>query len=629
MTTEPTNVDNPQPSGDEQKPELLSADQPNIDTAPAEPVASVTESVTTETADAPAPIVEEPVLVEVPAPIEEPAPVEVPAPVEDTPVPDEATATPIDETPAPEPVIVATESAPVEAVSATPATTDVPEAPPAGEDADAEKKKSRKRARLTDEESQPIWEELAGLHNSADIIHVECARTIPGGAIIYYKGLEGFIPRSQFMAEGRAEQSDMEPFLGQEIEAVVIEITEGDKKKFVCSRRKALKRDKFKAIKKGDIMEGVVTSVTNYGAFVDLGGIDGLVHVTRLSKVRVKSPSDVLKVKDVVKVRVVEVDPKNERIALSMKEFTESPWTQISEKYPIGSVQKGKIRNITDFGVYLQLEPGIVGMVHISDLSWTRRLQHPSELVRVGQELQVKVLEVKPDDKRIALSLKDTQPDPWPKLANIYPIGTEATGTVKRVMDAGAIVSLEYDIDCFVPRGKMGARRRPRKGAPQTAAATDLNVGDSVRVNVIEMDSDKHSFICGFVRDSADADHGDSRESGFSSRHSASERAFTLGEIAGLHKLVLDGDSAVAIEASADIEEAPKADVVIDQPIAVAEEPVTEAAASVEPPVIEPPAVETETTAIPDEPIPDVPAASDEEPPAAEGEQPDSPPTLG
>ncbi|MDH7516345.1 MAG: S1 RNA-binding domain-containing protein [Bacteroidota bacterium] len=397
----------------------------------------------------------------------------------------------------------------------------------------ATRRKAKKRVKLTPEEARPIWDELIESFDKPVALPFSCIRAIPGGMLVSYKGLEGFIPRSQFLLDKRAEQQDMIPFVGQDVQAVVIEIGEFDKRKYVCSRKKALRLERLQQIRKGEVFEGVVTAVTDYGAFVDIGGIDGLVHISRMSKIRVTNPADVVKVNDKVKVRVVEVDLKHERIALSMREFTESPWSKVREKYPVGSLVKGRIKDLLDYGAYVVLEEGIVGMIHVSELSWTRRLRHPNEVVRVGQEVEARVLEVRPSDRRISLSLKAAQPDPWPRLANIYHAGAEATGTVKRVMDAGAIVSLDYDIDCFVPRGKIGS---PRRGGRRTAQDISVKPGDTVQVKVIEMDPDKKSFICAIVREE-ELTSGDESEGTFGSLHSPSDRAYTLGDIPALKNL--------------------------------------------------------------------------------------------
>ncbi|MDT8323018.1 MAG: S1 RNA-binding domain-containing protein, partial [Bacteroidota bacterium] len=490
----------------------------------------------------------------------------------------------------------------------TPAAEDAPRAEetPAAEDAPAEDSEdaavpSRKK-KMSDEEAQPIWDELKKAHEESDLLAFTISRGIPGGAIVNYKGLEGFVPRSQFLLSGRAEPSDIEPLVGQEVNLVVIEMTDFSKRKFVCSRKRALKKERMRELKKGSIVEGKVTSITSYGAFVDLGGVDGLIHISRLSKVRVNTPNEVVSMGENVKVRIVDINEKDERIALSMKEFTESPWAHAEETYTVGTTIKGKVRNITDFGVYVQLEPGIVGMVHISDLSWTKRIQHPTEVVKMGEEIEVRIMDIRPKDRRIALSVKDTQPDPWPRLANIYPTDTEADGVIKQVMEAGAIVALDFDIDCFIPRGKMGGRRRRGQSAPT------YNVGDAVRIKVVEMDTEKHSFIGAIVREDGaepdSRDHDSSSRSDFKMpRASATEGAFTLGEeLDSLRELFNNTAAETAKPEDEAATEAPATEI--------AEAAIEETPAATE----ETPAATEETPAATEE----TPAATEETPAATE-----------
>jgi ribosomal protein S1 len=471
---------------------------------------------------------------------------------------------------------------------------------------------------MDDAEAQVIWDEIKHAHENKDLLTFHLSRSIPGGAIVSYKGLEGFVPRSQFLISGRAEQSEIEGMVGQDIDLVVIEMTDFAKRKFVCSRKRALKRHLLMSLKKGSIVEGKVTSITSYGAFVDIGGVDGLIHVSRLSKLRINTPSEVVKIGEEVKVRIVDISEKDERVALSMKEFTTSPWQGVDAAYKVGDTVKGKVRNITDFGVYVQLEPGMVGMVHISDLSWTKRLQHPTEVVAVGDDIEVMIMEIRPKDRRIALSLKATLPDPWPRLANVYPANTEADGKIKHIMDAGAIVSLDHDIDCFIPRGKMGGRRRPGGDNTETH-----NIGDTVRIRIVEMDVEKHSFIGAIAREETEPSRPQRRgersepRSDFKMPHqSSSDSAFKLGDLEGLQKLFNANVAAEAAEAAA---AAPKAEVATAAATPIVEEtPVVE-----EIPVVEETLVVEETPAVEEAPaVEEIPAVEEtpvvEETPAVE-----------
>ncbi|MFZ1730244.1 MAG: S1 RNA-binding domain-containing protein [Bacteroidota bacterium] len=543
--------------------------------------------------------------------------------------------TPVEEAPAEEaPVVEApAEAAPV--VEAPAEAAPVVEGEAVAEAAEAEAAaagKGRRRKKMDEAEAQIIWEEIKNAYENKDLLTFHLSRSIPGGGIVSYKGIEGFVPRSQFEVSGRAEQAEIDAMVGQELDLVIIEMTDVARRKFVCSRKRALKRHILMSLVKGSIVEGKVTSITSYGAFVDIGGVDGLIHVSRLSKMRSNVPTDVVKVGEVVKVRIVDINEKEERIALSMKEFTTSPWQSVEENYKVGATVKGKVRNITDFGVYVQLEPGMVGMIHISDLSWTQRLQHPSEMVTVGDDIEVMILEIRAKDRRVSLSLKATQPDPWPRLANVYPANTEADAKIKYIMDAGAIVSLEHDIDCFIPRGKMGGHRRPAGDTSETH-----NIGDTIRIKIVEMDPDKHSFIGAVPREENEQSSRPQRRGGDRSeprsdfkmpQQSSSDSAFRLGDLEGLQKLFRANAEAEAAEAAITapvVEKAPEVaeTPVVDEAPAVAETPVVEEAPTVdETPVVE------EAPAVDETPVVEEAPAVEETPVVEEAPEVDETPVV-
>jgi len=599
-------------------------------------VAETTEVTETTESTEVTEVVEAPVVEVVEAPA-----VEAPA--------EEVAETPAAEAPAAEVAETPAAEAPAEEVAETPATeTPAAEAPATetaaaetsdteGDDAAAagQGKRSKKKSRLSDEEAQPIWDELVAAYEQGAILPFTLLRSTKGGAIAEYKGLEGFVPKSHFNTIGRAEQDEIDALAGQQVDMVILELSDFVKRKYVCSRKKALRKKRLLELTKNDVVEGVVTSLTSYGAFVDLGGVDGLIHISRMSKMRVEKPEDIVKIGQTVKVRIVEIDEKEDRLALSMKEFTTSPWQHAEEKYTAGLVTKGKIQNITNFGVYVQLEPGITGMVHISDLSWTARVAHPSEIVKVGDEVEVKVISVRPRDRRISLSIKETQPDPWPRLANVFTPDSEASGTVKQIMDAGILVAMDHGLDCFVPRGKMGTRRGGgKRGGPQQPAAPTFNIGDVVHLKIIEMDPQKHSFVGAMVRDESSEPerrhHDRDRDTDYNiPRPTASDNAFRLGDIEGLHKLLNSTAfaEATAADEAANVPTSETSETVVNEiatETPAVEEPATETPA-VEEPATETPAVEepaTETPAV-EEPAED--ATADEQPSNEDGDEKNSP----
>jgi small subunit ribosomal protein S1 len=200
-----------------------------------------------------------------------------------------------------------------------------------------------------------------------------------------------------------------------------------------------------------------VVSITNYGAFVELQkGVEGLVHISEMSWTRnVRHPSKVVSIGEDIEAVVLKVDPNDEKISLGMKQIEEDPWLALPAKYPIGTRVEGKVRNLTAFGAFVEIEPGIDGLIHISDMSWTKRVQHPSEVLRKGDDVQVVVLGVDPENKRISLGLKQTQDDPWDSLATQYGAGVEKTGTVVRLLEDGVVVDLGDDVEGFIPRSQL------------------------------------------------------------------------------------------------------------------------------------------------------------------------------
>jgi small subunit ribosomal protein S1 len=214
--------------------------------------------------------------------------------------------------------------------------------------------------------------------------------------------------------------------------------------------RTALKSETLKVLEEGVILEGTVKNITDYGAFVDLGGIDGLLHVTDMSWGRVGHPSEVLNVADRVKVVVLKYDPERERVSLGMKQIMADPWTTIAERLPINARIKGKVVSLTDYGAFVEIERGIEGLIHVSEMSWTKRVTHPSKLLEVGQEVEVQILDIDPVNRRVSLGLKQTEPNPWEMVRINHPVGSKITGKIKSITDFGLFVEVEENIDGLV-----------------------------------------------------------------------------------------------------------------------------------------------------------------------------------
>ncbi len=213
-------------------------------------------------------------------------------------------------------------------------------------------------------------------------------------------------------------------------------------------------------------MTGKVVSITNYGAFVELEeGIEGLIHISEMSWTRhIKHPSKVLSIGDVVEVMVLKIDKENEKISLGLKQTEQDPWLTLHERYPVGTIIEGRVRNLTDFGAFVEVEEGIDGLVHISDMSWTKRVRHPKEIVRKGDLVQVQILDIDTDKRRISLGVKQLQDNPWPTLAEDYPVGRQVEGKIIRMLDHGVVVEIGETLEGFVPVGHLAI---PKLDKPQ------------------------------------------------------------------------------------------------------------------------------------------------------------------
>ncbi len=222
------------------------------------------------------------------------------------------------------------------------------------------------------------------------------------------------------------------------------------RRSIVASERETEKKDILESIQEGSIVQGVIKNITDYGIFIDLGGIDGLLHVTDISWGRITKPSDHFRKGDKITVKVLSFDREKERVSLGFKQLTENPWEHIMEKYPVGSIAEGKVVNLTDYGVFVELETGVEGLVHISEMYWTREIKHPSKVLKVGDEIKVVVLDVNTEAKRISLSLKQTSPNPWEKLKEKYPEGTIVKGVVRNITNFGVFVGIEEGIDGLI-----------------------------------------------------------------------------------------------------------------------------------------------------------------------------------
>ncbi|HEY3451958.1 MAG TPA: 30S ribosomal protein S1 [Myxococcales bacterium] len=297
-----------------------------------------------------------------------------------------------------------------------------------------------------------IWDEISAACERDEIVKGTIVGRVKGGLSVDI-GVKAFLPGSQVDIR---PVRNLDQYIAKEFEFKVIKFNK-KRGNIVLSRRvllekqrEELKKETLKKLKEGAILTGVVKNLTDYGAFIDLGGIDGLLHITDMSWGHIRHPSEVFNVGDEVRVVVLKFDPQTERVSLGLKQIQEDPWHRADEKYPVGTRVKGRVVSVIDYGAFVEIEPGVEGLVHVSEMSWTKRVKHPSKLLNVGDQVEAMVLDIDPKAKRIALGMKQIEPNPWTLLEDKYPIGSVIKGQVKNVTDFGIFVGVEEGIDGLV-----------------------------------------------------------------------------------------------------------------------------------------------------------------------------------
>ncbi|HUU60590.1 MAG TPA: 30S ribosomal protein S1, partial [Phycisphaerae bacterium] len=293
------------------------------------------------------------------------------------------------------------------------------------------------------------WERILETCKEGDVISGKVTRKIKGGLLVDI-GVPAFLPASQVDIR---RPGDVGEFIGRDIEAKILKIDQ-DRRNIVVSRRRLIEERREEAkdqllaeIEEGQKRKGVVKNIAEFGAFVDLGGLDGLLHITDMHWGRINHPSEMVKVGEEIEILILHVDRGKEKVALGLKQLTPNPWDSAAEKYPVGTRERGTVVNIMSYGAFVRLEEGLEGLVHISEMSWTRRINHPSELVNVDDEIEVVVLEVNKDKQEISLGMKQAEVNPWTLVKEKYPPGTVITGIVRNMTNYGAFVEIEEGID--------------------------------------------------------------------------------------------------------------------------------------------------------------------------------------
>ncbi len=335
---------------------------------------------------------------------------------------------------------------------------------------------------------EAAWDKLEKAY--ADDARVEGAifGRVKGGFTVDLGGAVAFLPGSQVDVR---PVRDAGPLMGmkQPFQILKMDRRRGN---IVVSRRAILEESRAEQraevisnIAEGDAVDGVVKNITEYGAFVDLGGVDGLLHVTDMAWRRVNHPSEIVSIGETVKVQIVKINKETHRISLGMKQLQDDPWDSVEEKFPLGSVHQGRVTNITDYGAFVELEAGVEGLVHVSEMSWTKKNVHPGKIVSTSQEVDVMVLEIDSAKRRVSLGLKQTQRNPWEVFAETHPVGTHVEGEVKNITEFGLFVGLENDIDGMVHLSDISWDQRGED------AIQDFRKGDEVKAVVTEVDVEK------------------------------------------------------------------------------------------------------------------------------------------
>ncbi len=335
-------------------------------------------------------------------------------------------------------------------------------------------------------EKMKVWDEVEKSYRSGTTVRGRVIDRIKGGLAVDI-GVKAFLPGSLVDVK---PVKNLEALRGKDLDFKVISV---DKKRgnIVLSRKavveveqEARKKETLQLLEEGRVLRGTVKNLTDYGAFVDLGGLDGLLHVTDMSWGRVNHPSDLVKVADEIDVVVLKFDRETERVSLGTKQLTEDPWAHVPEKYPAGSRVTGRVTNVTDYGAFVELEDGVEGLVHVSEMSWSKKIKNPSKVVSPGDTVEAVVSDVNPEARRISLSLKDTLPDPWESVASKYAVGSRVAGKVRNLTDFGAFVELEEGIDGLVHVSDMSWTRRVKHPSEV------LKKGDDVEAIITSIDQD-------------------------------------------------------------------------------------------------------------------------------------------
>jgi small subunit ribosomal protein S1 len=340
-----------------------------------------------------------------------------------------------------------------------------------------------------------VWERVLNAHATGEIIQGRCTRRIKGGIVVDLMGIDAFLPGSQIDVK---PIRDFDQFIGKIMDFKVVKVNEL-RKNIVVSHRVLVEeqmseqRQRILAnLAKGQVLDGSVKNITDFGVFIDLGGVDGLLHINDLSWGRVNHPSETVQLDQKLKVMVLDFNEAKDRISLGLKQLQPHPWIEVDKKYPVGAVVRGKVVSISDYGAFVELERGVEGLIHISEMSWTQHIRHPSKILSVGEMVEAKVLSIDLEERKISLGLKQLEPDPWEGIELKYPVGSRQKGIVRNLTNFGAFVELEEGIDGLIHISDLSWTKKIRHPGEV------VKKGDEIEVIVLNVDKGNRRISLGY-----------------------------------------------------------------------------------------------------------------------------------
>jgi small subunit ribosomal protein S1 len=338
-----------------------------------------------------------------------------------------------------------------------------------------------------------VWDDISKAYQAEEPVEGVVVARVKGGLAVDI-GVKAFLPGSQVDLR---PVRNLESVVGQRLKFKIIKFNKRranivlSRRALLETERKKLRESTLQTLAPGQIVDGVIKNLTDYGAFIDLGGIDGLLHVTDMSWGRVNHPSEIFQVGDEIKVKVLKFDSENERVSLGLKQIQPDPWIDASMRYPMGKRIQGRVVSLAEYGAFVELEPGIEGLIHVSEMSWTKRIKHPSKVVAVGDSVEAVVLDVDERDRKISLGMKQIEPNPWSVIEERYPVGTRVSGTVRNITNFGVFVGLEEGIDGLVHVSDISWTEQIKHPSEK------FNKGDKVEAVVLKIDKENEKFSLG------------------------------------------------------------------------------------------------------------------------------------